>query len=284
MRLTASIRQVQSRVKRDWALSRFAAEDDPTIRTIAIAVQRTLAGDAIPVERAWIERLELYRRELESSTEKITRLDHGAGSPTEQRSAAEMEEGVPVEDSLGRICRVASKDPSWCTLLFRLVRSLKPKACIELGTCVGISASYLAAALHLNGKGSLITLEGAESLALKARETLYQHGLTNAQVVIGRFEETFRPSLSRLAPVDFLFIDGHHDERATLAYFDQARSFTSDRALFVFDDIQWSDGMGRAWAAISTDQSVDLALDLGPMGLCLVNRRGGRHRTAKIPL
>ncbi|HEX9892769.1 MAG TPA: class I SAM-dependent methyltransferase [Gemmatimonadales bacterium] len=284
MGLTTSIRQVRYWVKRDWALSRFAAEEDPTIRAIAIALQRTLAGEANPLERVWIERLELHRRELESSNEKITRLDHGAGSPAEHRSPAEMAAGVLVEDSLGRICRLASKGPSWCTLLFRLVRGLRPDACIELGSCVGVSASYLAAALHLNGKGSLITLEGAESLADKARETLYRHGLTNAEVVTGRFQETFGPSLSRLAPVDFLFIDGHHEEQATLTYFDQARSFTSDRSLFVFDDIQWSDGMGRAWAAISTDQSVDLALDLGPMGLCLVNRRGGRHRTAKIPL
>ena len=42
------------------------------------------------------------------------------------------------------------------SILFRLIRNLEPSSCVELGSCVGISASYQAGALSLNKKGQII--------------------------------------------------------------------------------------------------------------------------------
>ena len=43
----------------------------------------------------------------------------------------------------------------------RLVRELRPHSCLELGTGVGVSAGYQAAAMELNGVGRLLTLDGS---------------------------------------------------------------------------------------------------------------------------
>jgi predicted O-methyltransferase YrrM len=284
MGLTSTLAQIPLRVRRDFMLARFAGEQDPTVRAVALALKRTLARDSTPIERAWIDRLEELRGELERSTAVINRLDYGAGTPTDHRTPEEMAAGVVVEDELGRVCRTASKNPFWCGLLFRLIRALRPASCIELGTAVGMSASYLGAALHLNSKGALTTLEGSESLADVARQNLVRLGLTNVDVVTGRFQDTLDGVLARRAPVDFVFIDGHHDEAATLQYFERILTFSTERAVIVFDDIDWNDGMRRAWRTVSKDQSLGLSLDMGPVGLCLVDRRGSRHRSAKVVL
>ena len=59
-----------------------------------------------------------------------------------------------------------------------------------MGTAVGISAAYQAAALALNGRGTFTTLEGAEPLADIARDNLRRLGLGMVEVVVGRFEDT----------------------------------------------------------------------------------------------
>ena len=89
-----------------------------------------------------------------------------------------------------------------------------------MGTAVGISAAYQAAALALNGRGTFTTLEGAEPLA-----------------DIGRFEDTLDAVLERRRPVDYVFVDGRHDRQATLAYFEQTIPFLAETAFLIFDDI-----------------------------------------------
>src|SRR5262249_11859596 len=155
----------------------------------------------------------------------------------------------------------ASKNSFWCGLLFRMVRALRPASCVELGTAVGMSASYVGAALHLNGKGALATLEGSEGLAEVARQNLVRLGLTNVEVITGRFQDTLGGALAQRAPVDFMFIDGHHDEAATQDYFQRSLTCTAERAVVVFDDIDWNDRMRRAWRTISKDRAVGLSLD-----------------------
>jgi hypothetical protein len=43
--------------------------------------------------------------------------------------------------------------------LYCLARALAPAAVLELGTCLGVSAAYLSAALEANGSGQLVTID-----------------------------------------------------------------------------------------------------------------------------
>ncbi|MCA1733877.1 MAG: class I SAM-dependent methyltransferase [Acidobacteria bacterium] len=244
----------------------------PRSEPVQAALRKTFRNDATPEERAWVERIETLRSELNSSSDPIDILDFGAGDPNSTLTAGEMYEGRAARRTIGEISRASSKRSFWAFLLFRLIRELKPKACLELGTSVGISASYQAAALTLNGAGALVTLEGAPALASKARTNFEALGLRNVRVVSGRFQDTLPRVLEEMGQIDYAFIDGHHDERATIDYFHQIEPFLSSSSVLVFDDINWSRGMRRAWKAIRSDGAVTEAIDLGSMGLCIMKR------------
>jgi predicted O-methyltransferase YrrM len=269
---------------RTWRLRGLGREGGPLAAPVAEALRSALRDDATPEERAWITRIERLRAELNASDAPVMRLDYGAGSPGAGRTAEEMLAGVETPDTIGNIARLTSKPPFWGRVLFNLVRTTRPASCVEMGTSVGISAAYQAAALELNGSGALVTLEGAPAVAGIARENLGRLGLQRTEVVVGRFQDTLPGVLEARQPVDYVFVDGHHDERATLDYFERLLPFLADTALLVFDDIAWSDGMRRAWGTLAHDPRVASAVGLGPVGLCLIHRGVGRGRYREIPL
>jgi predicted O-methyltransferase YrrM len=154
-------------------------------------------------------------------------------------------------------------------VLFQLVRETQPDSCLELGTAVGISAAYQAAALRLNGRGRLITLEGGRSLADHAEGNLRALGLAEqVEVRAGRFSDTLGDALEDGDPFDYVFIDGHHEEQATVDYFLQVAPRMSIGGVMVFDDVDWSEGMARAWASIRQDPRVTATAAVGPLGIC----------------
>lgn len=76
--------------------------------------------------------------------------------------------------------------------LFALVRALRPKICLEIGTGVGISAAYIIAALAMNREGILWTLEGdADRLALARQHLRALPWRVPCHFVQGPFSRTF---------------------------------------------------------------------------------------------
>ena len=242
-----------------WRFSRVS----PACARLARAVVRAQFELFRSDERRWITRIEAEREILQVSDSEIEIVDCAAGSP--ERG------GRPtVTRKVGEMCRSSSKSRRWASLLFRLVRDIRAVNLLEMGTCMGISAAYQAAALALNGKGRLVTLEGSESLAGIARDMFQRLGLGNVEVIVGCFQETLAEVLNGAGAPDYVFIDGHHQEEPTLEYFSRVICSTAPGALLVFDDIGWSDGMRRAWKKIESDQRVQATLDLGTLGLCIV--------------
>lgn len=251
-------------------ISRLYREDDPRSKSLANALRAFVDKSAGQEEQAWIARIETLRNELNDSDTEISITDYGAGSAGVNLTAEEEYEGRVVTRSIGEVCRTASKLPGWAFLLFKLIRELMPSVCLELGTCLGISAAYQAAALELNRRGRIVTLEGAEALASLAKENLKRLGLERVDVRIGRFRDILAQVLREQGRVDFVFIDGHHDEHATLAYFDEIYPFLSEGAAVVFDDISWSRGMERAWVAIASDERIRVSVDMRDVGICIM--------------
>jgi predicted O-methyltransferase YrrM len=136
----------------------------------------------------------------------------------------------------------------------------------------------------LNGDGELVTLEGSPKVAELAQESLSALGLKNVSVVVGPFDDTYETSLQAAQPVDFLFIDGHHDRYATVLYYQQALPYLSDDAIVVFDDICWSDGMRAAWEQIIASKETLVSVDLGPMGLVIASKQGGSPSHFALPV
>lgn len=210
----------------------------------------------------WVAPLEAIRERFRGSAEVLDIVDFGAGPPEADRSWDEMAAGTPSTISLDQACR-ASKPYFWSLFLHALTRHAEAGTVVELGTCLGLSAAYVATA----GASRVVTLEGATPLAALAREHFEELGLDTVEVVEGPFQSTYAGVLERCAPVDLLFVDGHHDEEATVRYFEQAKGALAPSALVVFDDIDWSDGMRRAWAMVVEAEGVEASVALGDLGV-----------------
>jgi predicted O-methyltransferase YrrM len=282
--LARAIDKAKRTVERTRGLRALQGDGDPTGRVIAGAIRAARDQALAPDERAWVDRIEALRTRLNGSTREITRIDFGAGRPDESRDERTMNDGVRVVETLGEVARNASKSPFWCRFLFALVRGARPASGIEMGAAVGISASYQTAALRLNGRGRFATLEGAPSLAEIACANLHGLGLDDVDVVVGRFSDTLPSVLAARRPLDYVFVDGHHDGDATVAYFEMLLPHLAPRAFLVFDDVAWSDGMRRAWKRIAYDERVSLAVDLGAIGVAVVDAARPAPRRYRIPL
>jgi len=253
------------------ALPQLTSHRSSAIRAIGSALSETLTNTMSPHEQALIGLIEQRRTDLLNSTEEITVVDYGAGSPNANRSKEEMKKGVQSTELIAKICG-ASKPAFWATFLFKLIRKLEPSSCLELGSCVGISASYQAAALHFNEKGALVTLEGSPEIAKIAKETLESLNFHSTSVIIGEFNETLSEALQASAPIDFFFNDGHHDHDAVIQYFNEALPYLSDQAIIIFDDISWSAGMRKAWHEIESDERVSVSIDFHSIGIVLIEK------------
>lgn len=249
-------------------LSRVAG---PAGSRVASALQRALDGPADRAQKNWFDKIETLRTTLESDSTSLSITDYGAGSSHDDRSEEQMEEGVIVHKTVSDMCR-ASKPSFWASILFELIREYQPDSGLELGTCLGISAAYQTSAMELNGSGSFLTLEGADSLAAVSAANLKQLGLDHrVSVLTGRFSDTLASAIEQMEPIGYAFIDGHHDEHATVEYFEQLLPHLAEQSVLVFDDTSWTEGMKRAWQTITAHDSVGLAVDLGALGICVID-------------
>src|SRR5262245_41135360 len=244
-------------------------EDSDALIRIAACVESAKQKQMTQDEKHWVEPIERLRAKMNALKRRIRRTDYGAGTPDSRRTQEEMQAGVQVTQTLGDFTRASSKSPFWCLFLLKMIRATRPGVCLELGTGVGISGAYQAAALEMNGQGKLITIEGSPELSHIARANFARLGLKAVEVVTGRFQDRLPGVLQDAKRIDHVFIDGHHDGRATLSYFSKIRPFLKDKAIVVFVDVAWSREMTEAWQSIAGDDQVDLAVDLDIMGLCV---------------
>ena len=203
-------------------------------------------------------RIENIRRHLLRNRKSIVKEDYGAG-----RKVSNLK-----EETIASIVAGSSKQARYCRLLYRLVNYFQPNHILELGTSVGISTMYLALA---NPNASIITMEGSRTIAELAEYNFKILNLQNINVVKGTFEEQLAGVLQSINVVDFIYIDGNHSLRPTLAYFEQILEKSHKNTIFVIDDINWSAEMQKAWSIIKNHTKVHVTVDLFMMGLVFLN-------------
>jgi predicted O-methyltransferase YrrM len=256
----------------------MAASDDAHSRRVAQAITEALRHQLSPQELHWVNRIEALRAQLRKDPAQIRIMDFGAGGPQSKRSDAEMYEGVAETTTVAAMSH-SSKPALEALVLFKLIRAYQSQMGIELGTCLGISAAYQAAAQQVNGSGKFISLEGAEALAELSRKHISSLNLRHVDIVAGRFQDNLQQVLESNKPIDYVFIDGHHDEQATVRYFEAILPFLADCALVIFDDIHWSAGMSAAWQTIIAREQVKLSVDFTTIGICVLDKNTTARHT-----
>lgn len=198
--------------------------------------------------------IELLRKGLLQNNTFLQVEDFGAGSRA----------GLTKQRSVQQIAESSLKKPKYAQLLYRLVKYLQPNQVLELGTSLGITTCYLAAAKI---DAAVLTMEGSIEIASLAEQNFNQLQLKNVTLVTGNFDEILKPAIDQLSAINFAFIDGNHRKAPTLHYFHQLLTKGNAQSLFIFDDIHWSKEMEEAWEEIKKHPSVTLTIDLFFVGL-----------------
>jgi predicted O-methyltransferase YrrM len=273
------------KLKAQKTIARLRRESGPYQKMLGNTLKEALENNISLEEKVWIDKIELLRKKLESLTDKIVFTDFGAREiPDPKVYDKENEEGRIVTTIIGEKCKGFSETYFWMLVLFKLIRKFKPSSCLELGTGMGISTSFLASSLFLNGNGKIVTMEGAESLVLIAKKNFQTLNLNNIDVVLGRFQDTLPKVLNENSPIDYAFFDGHLDGIAIVNYFNQIIPFCRNKAVLIIDGISWSPSMKKAWEIIEADERVKITCNLRHLGICIIDNERLEKQSYRIPL
>jgi predicted O-methyltransferase YrrM len=124
------------------------------------------------------EDIESIRAKLLLTDMEIKIDDHGAGSKVNSSDTRKIKD----------IAKNTLKDAKYGQLLFRLVNRFKPKTVLELGTSLGVSTMYLAAA---SKKTKITTVEGCKNTAKVAQINFDKIGFKNIELVNDTFDHFY---------------------------------------------------------------------------------------------
>ena len=200
------------------------------------------------------DKIEAVRKQLLNSEKELIIEDFGAGS----------RKGLTKNRKVSEIANSSLKSKKFAQLLFRMINYYKPEIILELGTSLGVTSSYIAAA---KPDATMITMEGSPSIVSIAKDNFKQLQLNNIKLVEGNFDETLSITLSNLQQIDFAFLDGNHRYQPTVDYFNQVLEKSNQNTIIVVDDVHWSKEMELAWGYIKQHPKVTLSIDLFFIGI-----------------
>lgn len=214
--------------------------------------------------------IEQLRRHMEREKRVIELVDYGAGSRTKSQD----------HRSVAEIARHSTTPFAHAAFLQRLATHLGTRNVLEMGTNLGLTTAYLAAA---PGVAQVISLEGDPTLHQLARQNMAALDV-QADLRCGEFDVLLPTALADLGRVDLAYMDGNHRKMPTLRYFDALLPFLTADSAVVIGDIHWSGEMEEAWQELCAHDAVTISVDLFYMGLLFFRKGQAReHFTLKHP-
>lgn len=169
--------------------------------------------------------------------------------------------GISVNTTVGRIAAGSAKNHHLGKILGLAMNYLKPENALELGTSLGISAAYQ----QILFKPSRFHTIEANELLTPFSSKLWERLNIQATLKVGYFD-SFLPEILQQQQYQWVFIDGNHQLEPTLRYFKYVLENTPNNCVIIFDDINWSSDMQKAWSEIVSSEYVTLCLDLFFLG------------------
>ncbi len=175
-------------------------------------------------------------------------------------------EGPPRTRSMRFVAEVSSVQAFWGALLHLLAEASQAETILELGSCAGISGSYLASSRACR---RFVTAEGEPKLAELAESNL--HRVANrAEVLNLSFDRALDRVLPSLAAgLDLVYLDGGKSKPNVVRWVERAIPHLNDGALVVLDDIHHSREMEQAWEVMCRRRGFTHAVDTSRFGLLL---------------
>lgn len=131
-------------------------------------------------------------------------------------------------------------------VLYSLVRVLRPKTIVEIGSARGLSTCAMSLACRQNGSGKVFAIdphdrnswaegEGSSLDFLNAR--LRDYELTDWCNILQSYSTRAAEGWSQ--QIDLLFIDGDHTYEGVSQDFELFRHYLTDRSIVIFHDTLW---------------------------------------------
>jgi predicted O-methyltransferase YrrM len=196
--------------------------------------------------------IEIHRLLADKDNSELAFYELGAGGNFKGRKK--------VKEILSK--SVSSKQK--CELLQNISKNTGIGDIVEIGTSLGFVSAYLAIG---SPEKSVYTFEGNSAVVEYAKGLQNKLKINNVQIIEGDFENTLDLNLSGIDQISFAFIDGNHQENATIKYFEKILKKCNEDSIIVIDDIYWSMGMNQAWNKIKKYQEVSCTIDLFQIGL-----------------
>jgi len=199
------------------------------------------------------------RQELLADKTYIEVTDLGAGSRI-------------LKSNRRRLCDIVKNsaiDEKFGEMLFRFIVYFDPKTIIEIGTSLGIGTLYMALP---NSKTVIHTIEGCPQTAETAKANFDLLEAENIVQHIGNFDDKLPEILEKIEKIDFVFFDGNHTKQATLNYFEMCLPKVKNNTVFIFDDINWSSDMNKAWKTVIQNPKITMSIDIFRCGIVFFNK------------
>jgi predicted O-methyltransferase YrrM len=213
------------------------------------------------------EKLSRFRESVKKSPSVLHVEDHGAGSKVFKSNTRNTAD----------ILKHNSSSMKTSKMLYRVAQYFKPRRVLELGTSLGIATHAIATAMP----GARIeTVEGSAAIADFTRENFKDHQTNNVQVITSTFNDFLDHGLSTSPSIsyDLIYLDGHHDGAATIAYFEKLLPYAHKDSVFILDDIYWSRDMTAAWNTLCKHPKVTASVDIFELGFLFLRKEQSQQR------
>jgi predicted O-methyltransferase YrrM len=157
--------------------------------------------------------------------------------PSQLRSARTKSRGRFIRSGLGDSAE----------LLYGLVRSLKPEVCVEIGSALGKSASYIGLGLKENGRGMLYAIDPHEPTNwndVDAIDSFKEFARNISAAGVREYVSVIRSYSDAAArnwtlPIDLIFIDGDHSYEGVKRDWELFLPHVKPSGIVIFHDTMW---------------------------------------------
>ena len=198
--------------------------------------------------------LKKYRNSLLQNKDYIEVTDFGAGSRVFKSNKRQI----------SAIAKNAGVSKKRAQLLFRIVKYFQPETILEIGTSLGLATTALSLG---NQNTKITTLEGCPNTLKQAQSQFQKFNFNNIESVNTEFSSYFTNCSLNPESWKVIYFDGNHSKKATLEYFELLLPTITNDAVWIFDDIHWSQDMEEAWEVIKNHPKVKVTIDTFQWGL-----------------
>jgi predicted O-methyltransferase YrrM len=206
-----------------------------------------------------IEEIVGIREMLSKSKIKIKVKDLGAGSKKEKSDLR----------SIGNIIKNSSISNNYGLIINKIAHEFKAKNILELGTSLGIGSMYLTAN---NSPDIFISVDACTESQKIAKNNLDSINIKNYKLINLSFDDLIKNNELKNINFDLIYIDGNHKGEATINYYNYLNNNNINKKnIFIFDDINWSKDMYKAWEQICLLNKENCILDFFRLGIIFSN-------------